>query len=459
MKRAVAGILLLAVSVAGAYAFFETRRERNYRACIESGDDALARGDTSAAIESFSGAIALKSDSMLGYLRRGEAYQRRNDLQTALRDLLAASELDPTALRPLELLGDVNATLLRYDRAAQRYQAYLAIDDQSARVLYKLGLVQFRAGRAAVAEESLRRALALNDRFAEAYYLRGLCLRDLKRVDQSLASLKRAVDLAPALLPAREELADLYGRIGRLEDRFGQLQVLAGLDPGPSRGVALGLAYARHGMLDRAIPALRDVAERYPEDPYVYVALGRVWLEAAQTRSDHVALGKALEALEHAVDSDPTSEALTLYGRARLLAADHDGAERTLRQATERLPADPLAFFYLAEAAERAMHPEVARQALLDFRAIEGEEPDGRRRAAMAQRIGDLTLRINDPAGAVAWYQRAVEAGPPDAGLFVRLADALWKCGNADGARAAIAEALEEDPVNAAAKALLKRMR
>jgi predicted Zn-dependent protease len=235
--------------------------------------------------------------------------------------------------------------------------------------------------------------------------------------------------------------------------------VLAGLDPGPSRGVALGLAYARHGMLDRAIPALRDVAERYPEDPYVYVALGRVWLEAAQTRSDHVALGKALEALEHAVDSDPTSEALTLYGRARLLAADHDGAERTLRQATERLPADPLAFFYLAEAAERAMHPEVARQALLDFRAIEGEEPDGRRRAAMAQRIGDLTLRINDPAGAVAWYQRAVEAGPPDAGLFVRLADALWKCGNADGARAAIAEALEEDPVNAAAKALLKRMR
>ena len=148
MKRLLLVLLLLAGSLAAAYGFFETRRERNYRRLIDKGEVALAAGNTSAAIEAFSGAVALKSDSMLGYLRRGEAYRRRRELDDALRDLLQASELDPTAPRPLELLGDVNASLLRYDRAAARYQAYLAIDDQSPRVLYKLGLVRYRAGAA-----------------------------------------------------------------------------------------------------------------------------------------------------------------------------------------------------------------------------------------------------------------------------------------------------------------------
>ena len=149
MKRLLLVLLLLAGSLAAAYGFFETRRERNYRRLIDQGEVALAAGNTSAAIEAFSGAVALKSDSMLGYLRRGEAYRRRRELDDALRDLLQASELDPTAPRPLELLGDVNASLLRYDRAAARYQAYLAIDDQSPRVLYKLGLVRYRAGQPA----------------------------------------------------------------------------------------------------------------------------------------------------------------------------------------------------------------------------------------------------------------------------------------------------------------------
>ncbi len=139
VKRALLVVLLLAGCLAAAYGISETRRERTYRRLIDQGEAALAAGNPSAAIEAFSGAVALKSDSMLGYLRRGEAYRTRHELEAALKDLLQASEIDPTALRPLELLGDVNSALLRYDRAAARYQAYLAIDDQSPRVLYKFG--------------------------------------------------------------------------------------------------------------------------------------------------------------------------------------------------------------------------------------------------------------------------------------------------------------------------------
>ena len=205
MKRLLLVLLLLAGSLAAAYGFFETRRERNYRHLIDKGEVALAAGNTSAAIEAFSGAVALKSDSMLGYLRRGEAYRRRRELDDALRDLLEASELDPTAPRPLELLGDVNASLLRYDRAAARYQAYLAIDDQSPRVLYKLGLVRYRAGQPGDGIAVLRKALTLNPRFAEAEYVLGLLPKGTHDYAKFLppaevASFARRAGLLPAAI-------------------------------------------------------------------------------------------------------------------------------------------------------------------------------------------------------------------------------------------------------------------
>jgi tetratricopeptide (TPR) repeat protein len=459
VKRLLLVVLLLAGGVAAAYGWFETRRDRNYQRLITQGEVALAAGNTSAAIEAFSGAVALRPDSMLGYLRRGEAYRRRHELSDALRDLLEASDLDPTAPRPLELLGDVNASLFRYDRAAARYEAYLAIDDQSARVLYKLGLVHYRASQPAEAVSVLRKALALSPRFAEAHYVLGLSLRDIRRNSEAVAALVKAVELAPTLLSAREELAELYGRLGRTDEHLTQLEALVALDPGPSRSVALGLAYSRAGMIDRAVPTLRQAVERYPGDAYVHVALGRVWLEAAQLHNDRNALAKALDALEGDVGADDSSEALTLFGRALLLASDHELAERMLQDATTREPADPNAFFYLAEAAERCDHPKIARQALLDYRTLTGEERDGRRAASMAARIGTLSLRVQDPKSAVTWYQRAVEAGGADAALLAQLAGAQAEAGDLDAARLSVGKALERDAANAAALALARQLR
>ena len=47
---------------------------------------------------------------------------------------LSGHDLDPTAPRPLELLGDVNAAMGRQAGAIEQYQAYLAIDDRAPRV-------------------------------------------------------------------------------------------------------------------------------------------------------------------------------------------------------------------------------------------------------------------------------------------------------------------------------------
>src|SRR5436190_12869225 len=106
VKRVLAGILLLVLTGAAVYGYTLSERERNYRRSIAEGNAALAHDNTAAAIEAFSGAITLKPESMLGYLKRGETYRRRGDLPAAERDLRRAADIDPTALHALEELGD-----------------------------------------------------------------------------------------------------------------------------------------------------------------------------------------------------------------------------------------------------------------------------------------------------------------------------------------------------------------
>jgi tetratricopeptide (TPR) repeat protein len=457
VKRILAGSVLLALSAAGGYGYTLSERERSYRQQIADGDTAIARDNSFAAIESYSGAITLKPDAMLGYLKRGETYRRRGEFVAAIRDLRRASELDTTATRPLEELGDAYLadTPHRYGSAAERYEQYVRLDNSSPRVLYKLAFAKYHEGRADAAIDAARRALALDDKFAEAYYLLGLCYRDAQQPDAARKMLEAAVKLQPTLHHAREELADLFGALDRVEDRLNQLEILTALDPGPSRAVALGLAYAKAGQTDRAVTMLARASERYPDQRYTYVALGRVWLEIAQARNDRVALSKALGALEGAVGREDSSEALTLFGRALLMSSDAETAERMLLDATAKKPVDPLAFAYLADAAERLSHFSVARQALIDYEALRGDT-DRRQRTLHATRLGELSLRVNEPAAAATYFLRAADG--TDVGLLIRAAEAQMSAGDRDAARATVVRALEQDPKSARAQALYRRL-
>ena len=390
MKRGVILAIGAAVLLAGAVlAWNAVRQEREFRRLIAAGDEALAGEQTFVAIEAFSGALALKNDSMVAHLKRGDSYRRRGELAAALRDLREAAELDSTAPRPAELLGDVNAAMGRHERAAEHYRRFLTLDDRDARVLYKLGLASYRAGQPAMAVDPVRRALAIDDRLTEAHYLLGMCLRDARTAD-AVRPLQRAIALNPAFAAAREELADVYGALGRTRERVEQLEALAALEPGRAeRLVSVGVAYARAGRGDAAITTLGRAAERYPDDPTVYTALGRTWLEAAERSDDNqgadgqgadgsgasrVALGKALEALQTAAArAAASSETLALYGRALLRSGDAAAAERVLQQAVTRFPVEPVAFLHLAQAAERLRHPAIARAARERYDALTGD--------------------------------------------------------------------------------------
>jgi tetratricopeptide (TPR) repeat protein len=370
----VLAVALAALMAAASLVWVEVRQEREFRTLIAVGDAALGQGQPVVAIEAFSGALALKPTSMLAYLKRGDAYRRRGEFTAALRDLSQAAALDDTAPQPLELLGDVNAAQERHDRAVEFYQRCLQHDDRAIRVLYKLGLSHIHLGQAARAIEPLERVVALDDRLAEAHYLLGMSLRAQQRADDAVAAFRRTVELRAGFIAAREELAELYASRGRSRDSIEELEAIAALEPRrPERLVAVGLAYARIGRRDTAIATLGRAAERYPGAPVVYAALGRLWLDAADSGRDAVALQKAIEALQPvAIRNDATSEALVLYGRALLWSGRSSEAERVLQQAIARSPVDPSGYRDLADASTRLGHAAAARTARARYLALTG---------------------------------------------------------------------------------------
>ena len=437
----VALAVTLMVTVGAVLAFVSLRNEREYARLVVAGDTALAAVDLAGAIEAYTGAITLNPDSMAAHLKRGIAYRRRSEPEAALRDLRRASELDATVPRVFEWQGDVNLGLGRFARAAQRFEQSLALDDRQGEVYYKLAVARYREGRPGAAIDPLRRAIALAPSLPEPHYLLGLSLRDAGRLDESLAALSAAAKLAPGLLAAREARAEVLQARGDTGRAVDELAALAALEPERAeRVVAVADASAHAGRHDAAVLALGRAAERFPDSPAVFTALGRVWLGMAETSGDRVSLDKAVAALTRAAAmNEPGAETLTLLGRARLHAADLAGAERDLRAAIAQPPVPAEAYAALAEVLERTRRLLDARDALVRYAALVAATPAA---GAVAPRIGALSMQVGDPHAAAYWYDRAVVELGPSATLLQHQAEAEASRGRRERAREIVAAGL-----------------
>jgi tetratricopeptide (TPR) repeat protein len=459
VRGTVIAIVFVAVAaVAGALAYATWANEREFDRQIQAGDRAVAGDRAFQAIEAYSGAIARNPDSVLAHLKRGSVYYAQRELEAALRDLRRATQLDPAALRAIEMLGDVNAGLGRGERAIEQYEAFIALDDRNPRVLYKLGLARYQNGRLERAAEPLKEALALDPAMGEAYYVLGLIQRDLDQLPAARKSLEEAARRSPASqTAAREALAEVHLLEGEHARAINQLEALAALDPTRvERLVAVGLAQARAGREDAAVITLSRAVERFADAPQAYAALGHVWLSSAQRRGDRVALSKALQALRQAANyADAHGETFAELGRALMLAGDLRGAERALRQAVAKLPVPADAYLHLADVTSRDGRIQDARDALLKYATLVG---DDRPLTSVATRIGDYSVRLGDPTLAVRWFERAIDEGGANTGLQLKLAEAAWRTGNVARAHQVIDEALSSEPDNAALQQLKRRL-
>jgi len=460
VRRALVIGVLIAVTVGVVLTRQRAARDAQYRTLLGEGEQALAQKKSHAAVEAFSGALALRPDSMVAYYRRGEAYHQERQNEWAMRDWREAIRLAPQAPQPLVAMGDVHAERNEMALAAEWYDRAARLQPSDSRLLYNLALARYRSGSPAEAQAPLERAIDQDPAVAESHFLLGLVYRDVRELERATSALERAIRLAPGLTPAREELADLYRERGQHMDEMLQLQALADGDPRPARQVAIGLAEARRGQFDGALGTLAAATSGSPADPQVQLALGRVLILRGERQRDLASLTRAVTVLERALGgSARRSEGLALLGRALYLSGDAAGAERALREAVSTSPVALDAFAYLADAAALLRHPLIARDALVQLDALQGDTADHTTRLMRAHRIAVLSLDGGDGPTALRYLSQVLTARPPDAGTLGLVARARWQSGDPEGAKAALRKAIELDRDNVQLQQLLRTIR
>jgi tetratricopeptide (TPR) repeat protein len=210
------------------------------------------------------------------------------------------------ARRDAEVLAKVQSGIVfhqqgRVAEAARIYEEVLRQDANNFDALYLLGVAATQAGRSGRAVELTMLAIKINPGIAPAHCSLGNALRDLKRLDEALASYDRAIALNPNFAEAHNNRGNALRDLKRLSEALASFDRAASLKPDYAE------AYYNRGNALRDLKRLDEALASYDRA----ISLKPNLAEAHSNR------GKVL------VDFKRLSEALASYDRAASLKPDY----------------------------------------------------------------------------------------------------------------------------------------
>ena len=192
------------------------------------------------------------------------------------------------------------------------------------------------AGKPAPAIDQLDEAIRRAPNDAVAHQLLGTCYRRVGKMDEALASYRRALELDDSLVQARTGVAAILASQGDLDGAIAQLDKLVQREPdNDSLLLSRGQLHLRAGHREKALQDLDKVVTAHPERKVA--ALERAQLQAADGD-----LEKAAEGLDGSVAAmkDGRERALLLFNQGNLYfrAGKLDRAADCYRKAATLAP-------------------------------------------------------------------------------------------------------------------------
>jgi tetratricopeptide (TPR) repeat protein len=192
------------------------------------------------------------------------------------------------------------------------------------------------------AEVDLRKAVALAPNDIAALSMLGGVLGMQGRLEESSGFFEKALQLDPANLDLRRNLAANQLQLGRASAAIRNLQALLRSNPGDRQAILmLGLALERTQDFQRAIAALEQVPDLVRQQPDCIAALVRSYYRTGQKE-------KARGQLNQLQDSSPGPAAVYLGGQMAVEARDWPTAERLFTSIQKTHPKPFLVDYQLA---------------------------------------------------------------------------------------------------------------
>jgi len=367
------------------------------------------------------------------------------------------------------LLGTIAYQQGKYESAENNLSQYLGAFPKHVPAAKLLAATRMKLGRAHEAVELLKNVEEQTANDPQFLALLGSAYLQNKQYDSGTEYLSRAAELAPNEASVKAQLA--LGRIasGQMEQAVDDLKSAIDLDRNLLQAdVMLVLALIQQKKPDEAIEAAQKMKSKMPGDPMPDNLLGAAYMSK----------GDADKAREHwtaalKLKPDYATAALNL-AKLELSRNDSDAAAQRYEQILQRDPKNLAALIGLAQIAEmrkdygkmekylkdareknpKALQPSLMLsryflaqgkplQALEAARDAEANNPD---QPLALQSLGLAQLSNEQGASAVATFKKLVSKVPNNPEYRHQLAQALYKTGEKQAAKAEWEGALKQAP-------------
>lgn len=336
------------------------------------------------------------------YLNTGQAAQALN----VLKEVQDQSGRNPVFL---ELYGESLLALGETTHALHTFQDLVQASPKAAQAHYLLAKAQLAAGDRKAAKRELDQAVTLEPNHLAA----NVSLIRLTMLDKQPAAANRLLADLRKAYPNNPEVVGLEAWLALHQNRPKEAAAAfkEALRSGQNSRLALDLAQAQWETRDwkGTLATLREWLKTHPDDAAVRYQLGSYHLVLNQTKEARAAFNKVVEVVpEHGPalnnlawvmrHDDPAKaqqlaeRALTVMpndvavmdtlGLILLERKDIERAQRTLRSALDRAPANPILAFHYAQALAQGGQRDEARNLLQ--KALASKQPFVERREAQA---------------------------------------------------------------------------
>jgi superkiller protein 3 len=375
---------------------------------VARAEDQIQKGRTEEALKTMQKLVS-QQPSAETYLALGRVQQRVGSLDDAAASVAKAVEMSGTAGGPAraEALAALSGMeLLRgpgKDALGHAEQAVQAAATPAT--LAALTRAQIRAATPAAALATADKALAAGASAADAHEAKGEALLALGRNDDAATELRKALELDPKMNLARVRLASALLAQGKAAEAVAEARKATEADAKSGQAfavLALAIVAENKNNWNDAISQAQNGKFLNERDPYVQVAVGRVF-----ESNDN--LDQAQAAYKKALETDPNyTPARAALLSVQVRKGDTEGA-------------------------------------LVEAQKLAAEMPQS---GEIQMELGRLMLRKNDFAGALPALEKAAAASPGVAEVQALLGYAYQGNRKSAEALAAYKKAADLDPKN-----------
>jgi len=288
------------------------------------------------------------------------------------------------------------------------------------------------------ARKSSAAAIRLNGKLAQVYVTLGMIQTGTGDYDQAIRNLQKALVLDPLNADAYRELANAYGKIGKLNEA--ESTYLNAIAVRPTYWAAhsdLGAFYFRLGRYDEANKEFQTVVRLTPDNARGYSSLGAVAYE--QKRYD-----TAEEMYEKSVALKPTQAAYENLGVLYFTQGRYQDAAHWFELATQMNDLDSQSWHSLAAAYQWSDQPTKARAAFQ--RTAELAEIQLRTNphdTDVLINLADAYSMLHQTQRARELLDQALALGPTDLSDMFQIAVVYEQCGDRKQALTYLGKAIQ----------------